>query len=727
MDNRATREKMTKHKSNEYFTIYELKELQDTQEKFNKYSGLFNIVFDLSGTPVTKIKDQRDLFEDFIQRIKTQSNLFSSARSMVKIYFKDHLQVYLCKTSEKLYGVIDLMAHGKKVASWLVQDTYKIESKDSDFNLDPAKSSFITICHLLHLQIEQLEKQAILKMCIHYEKEKLEKSQQEKLSLYQSYEESLREKSNNLEEANAELEEINAVLEEEISEKVLAQEALKTVIETIENQVRDRTNELQEMNISLEEEIQERIKVESDLTKEKTFIEALLESLPGYLYVYNMEGKLIRWNKKHETMTGYSSDELAQMTLNQWFDENDFHKVQKAVEEVLETGYSEVEAKLKLKNGKKMDIVSNGVRLYIDNQTYFTGVGMDITEKKKAEENIIYLSYHDYLTGLYNRRFYEDYLKKLDVENSLPLTLMMADVNGLKLTNDAFGHETGDLLLLKVANILKKNCRKVDIVARMGGDEFILLLPSTDEEEVKNIIRAINSDISEDSSENIILSVSIGYAIKRDRHKSMIEVFREAEDDMYRNKVFVNASLRSRTIDLIINSLYEKNNREMFHSKRVGRICELMAEKMGLGEDEIKKISIAGLMHDIGKIGIGDMILNKVEALTHEEWKDVMRHSEIGYRILSSANEFSDIADFILAHHERWDGRGYPKGLKGEEIPIEARVITIADAYDAMTSDRSYRKGLSKSEAIEETIKCSGTQFDADLVRIFTEQVVELI
>jgi len=727
MDNKATGKNSMNSETNHYFTIYDVKELQDTQEKFDKYSGLSNVVFDLSGTPVTKIGDKIQLLEEFIRLIKIQSDLFFSARSMEKIYYKDHIQVYVCKASEKIYGVIDLMAHGKKVASWLVQDTYKIDDLDSGYNLDQAKSYFISLCHQLRLQIEQLEKQAILRICLHYEKDKFEKSQKEQKILLQSYEEILKNKANNLEEANAELEEINAILEEEISEKIVAQETLKIVIETIENQVRDRTNELQEMNISLEEEIEERIKVESALMKEKTFIEALLESLPGYLYVYDMDGKLIRWNKKHETMTGYTSEELSHMTLNQWFDDDDFVRVQKAVEKVLETGYGEVEAKLKLKNGEKMDIVSNGVRLYIDGQVYFTGVGMDITEKKKAEENIVYLSYHDYLTGLYNRLFYEDYLKNLDVECNLPLTLMMADVNGLKLTNDAFGHETGDLLLQKVAAILKKNCRKDDIVARMGGDEFILLLPSTDEDEVKNIIREINSDILADSSEKIILSVSIGYAIKHDRHKSMIEVFREAEDDMYRNKIFVNASLRSRTIDLIINSLYEKNNREMFHSKRVGQICELMAEKMGLGEDEVKKISIAGLMHDIGKIGISDMILNKIEALTREEWKDVMRHSEIGYRILSSANEFSEIADYILAHHERWDGNGYPKGLKGEEIPLEARIITIADAYDAMTSDRSYRKGLSKTEAIEETIKCSGTQFDADLVRIFTEQVVAYI
>lgn len=179
MDNIATGKSSMNSETNHYFTIYDVKELQDTQEKFNKYSGLSNVVFDLSGTPVTKIGNQSNLLEDFIRLIKMQSDLFFSARSMEKIYFKDHLQVYVCKASEKIYGVVDLMAHGKKVASWLVQDTYKIDDMDSGYNLDQAKSYFISLCHLLHLQIEQLEKQAILRMCLHYEKEKLEKSKKE--------------------------------------------------------------------------------------------------------------------------------------------------------------------------------------------------------------------------------------------------------------------------------------------------------------------------------------------------------------------------------------------------------------------------------------------------------------------------------------------------------------------------------------------------------------------
>jgi len=193
---------------------------------------------------------------------------------------------------------------------------------------------------------------------------------------------------------------------------------------------------------------------------------------------------------------------------------------------------------------------------------------------------------------------------------------------------------------------------------------------------------------------------------------------------MYRNKLSESWSMRSRTIEMLMNSLYEKSNREMLHSKRVGQICEFIAKALGLKSDIIKNLSMAGLMHDIGKIGISESILNKEGKLTNREWKEIQKHPEIGYRILSSVNEFSEIATYILEHHERWDGKGYPRGLNGEEITLYARIIAIADSYDAMTNQRSYRNGLSEQEAIDEIIRCAGTQFDPDIAKVFIDQVL---
>jgi putative nucleotidyltransferase with HDIG domain len=175
-----------------------------------------------------------------------------------------------------------------------------------------------------------------------------------------------------------------------------------------------------------------------------------------------------------------------------------------------------------------------------------------------------------------------------------------------------------------------------------------------------------------------------------------------------------------------MNTLYEKNMREMLHSKRVGESCEALAVKMHFDNGDTNKIRLAGLMHDIGKIAIDEGILNKAGKFTKKEFDEIKRHSGIGYRILSSVNEFSDIANFVLEHHERWDGQGYPKGLKGDEISIQGRMICIADAFDAMTSERTYKERLSVMEAIDEIRMCAGIQFDPDITENFIEVVLVL-
>jgi putative nucleotidyltransferase with HDIG domain len=174
-----------------------------------------------------------------------------------------------------------------------------------------------------------------------------------------------------------------------------------------------------------------------------------------------------------------------------------------------------------------------------------------------------------------------------------------------------------------------------------------------------------------------------------------------------------------------MNTLYEKSSREMLHSRRVSEICKSIAGEMNLNKDAINQIGAAGLMHDIGKMGIDEKILNKQGQLNFEEWQEIQRHPEIGYRILSSSNEFSELAKYVFEHHERWDGKGYPNKLAGDKISIQARIIGVADAYDAMTCDRTYRKGLSDQEAITELKRYSGIQFDPEVTQVFIEKVLK--
>jgi diguanylate cyclase (GGDEF)-like protein/putative nucleotidyltransferase with HDIG domain len=382
-------------------------------------------------------------------------------------------------------------------------------------------------------------------------------------------------------------------------------------------------------------------------------------------------------------------------------------------------------AELVIANKEKVDraielVVANKEKA--DRAAELVIVNKDLVVQNKKNS---YLGFHDQLTGLYNRRFYEEELIRLDKKRNLPLTIAMGDVNGLKLVNDSFGHTIGDELLRKVAEAIEKGCRADDIIARLGGDEFVIILPKTTRGEAKKVIKRIWDLAAKEKVSSLNISISFGYATKMNERENIQEIFKKAEDRMYKHKVYESSSTRSTTVDLIINTLYEKNNREMLHSNRVSKLCENIAMKMNFDKDDVNKLRTAGLMHDIGKIGISEKILNKPQKLNNEEWTEIKRHPEIGYRILSSVHEFSEIADYVLEHQERWDGKGYPRGLKGEKISIQARIIAVADSFDAMTTHRAYGTVLSEKEAIDEIKSCSGKQFDPNIAKIFIERVLE--
>jgi len=348
----------------------------------------------------------------------------------------------------------------------------------------------------------------------------------------------------------------------------------------------------------------------------------------------------------------------------------------------------------------------------------------DFSDKKEKRRRIEYLSYHDQLTGLYNRRFFEEELKRLDIKRNLPLSFVFADVNGLKTINDAFGHQYGDQLIQQVSEVFKMVCRADDIISRTGGDEFILLLPNTEATSVQELGNRIKETIEQKKIMDINISVAFGWDTKTMENQSASNVLKNAEDLMYQKKIFDSSSKRSAVIKSILNTLRLKSPREDAHSKRVSLICEDIGKAYHLSGDEVDELRIAGELHDIGKIAVDEAILNKPSKLSEPEWAQIQHHPETGYRLLGTSSEYYNIAEYVLAHHERWDGTGYPKGLKGEAIHWKARIIGLADAYDAMTCQRPYRKALNKEEAVEEIKKNAGTQFDPDIARVFVEDIL---
>ncbi|MDD3172532.1 MAG: diguanylate cyclase [Herbinix sp.] len=343
----------------------------------------------------------------------------------------------------------------------------------------------------------------------------------------------------------------------------------------------------------------------------------------------------------------------------------------------------------------------------------------DVTEKKEQHKKIEYLSFHDSLTGLYNRRFFEEEMKYMDTERNLPLSIIIGDVNGLKLTNDIFGHSFGDILLKNIADVMKRVCRTDDIIARWGGDEFVLLLPKTNIEEANQIIKQIKEEFSKWHIKAIKGSISMGADTKNDMTEMLVEVLNRAEDKMYVVKTLERKEVQSKVIDAIITNLHENNIREKGHSIRVSELCKKLGTDLKLSEVEIRKLKEAGYLHDIGKIILDSKLIDDKFRFDNQDWFEMKKHTIAGYRILNSFDKTTDLAEAVFSHHEHWDGSGFPNGLRREEIPLLARIISIVESYERLLYDSEGNKTMSRIEAVNIIKANANIKFDPQLVESF--------
>ncbi len=492
-------------------------------------------------------------------------------------------------------------------------------------------------------------------------------------------------------------------------------------------------SELEVANEEKEKRAAELLTLKDSLFIEKQILEKTLISIGDAVICTDKNYNVTFINRVAESVTGWTQGEAFGKSIYDIFNIiNEFTRKmsEDIVKKVMLRGKIHLLANhtiLITKTGKEV-VIEDSAAPILDDTNSVVGVVIvfrDYTKKWKRLKTIERLSQHDQLTGLYNRRFYETELKRLDTKRTLPLTLIMGDVNGLKLINDSFGHAIGDKILKKTASVVKKGCRADDIIARLGGDEFVAILPKTGPYEAEQIIKRLNDLTSKEKVANINISISFGYETKNNMKESIQDIFRNAENHMYKKKLFDSPSMRGNTIKAILNTLFEKNKREEQHSHRVSALCKSTGEALGLPEYKIEELRTVGLLHDIGKICVAENILEKPGKLSQDEYNEIKRHPEIGYRILSNLHDLSETAEYVLAHHERWDGKGYPRGIKGKDIPFVSRIIAIADAYDAMTSERSYRNALPEKVVMEELHKNAGIQFDPDIVKVFVEKVLD--
>lgn len=475
---------------------------------------------------------------------------------------------------------------------------------------------------------------------------------------------------------------------------------------------------------SYKKEISERKETENALRVSEENNQTLINALPDILVVLNRQGAIVdfRGNDKHllflsKEHIGKNVADILPSTAAALI----LHHTRAALEtgciqvfthqlsDAAKTQYYETRV---IKSGKKDEVLA---------------IIRDITNKVRMEISLERLSMLDTLTGLYNRAFFEKEMLRISATPTTAVGFLVCDIDGLKFINDSLGNSVGDAMLKAVADILKAVFETKDIIARIGGDEFAVLLSPHSLQYIDGLCQNIRMQIERYNVENstIPISLSMGVAVSKQPPFDMKQLLSKADNTMYREKLHRQKSTRSAIVHALLKALEARDFITEGHGDRLQNLMENFALSLGVPGQNMADLILFSQFHDIGKVGIPDQILFKPAKLTDDEFTVMRQHCEIGYNIAKSAPDLVPIANWILRHHEWWNGNGYPFGLAGEDIPLACRMLSIIDAFDAMTNDRPYRKALPYEHALKELKKFSGTQFDPNLVDPFVRLIKE--
>ncbi len=495
-----------------------------------------------------------------------------------------------------------------------------------------------------------------------------------------------------------------------------ALESVASHITTLITRIRNE-EELKRINRDL-------AKLNTQLTISEERYRTVVEDQTDLISRYRPNGTITFVNSSYCNYFGLSRDEIIGRSFMPTVLPEDREKTRDHIRSLTpDNPVSIIEHRIVLPNGNERWMEWTD-RAICDNKgkiIEYQSVGRDTTDRKQSQERLQFMSMHDPLTGLHNRTYFDDQMKRLAHERYLPVGVIVIDLNALKIVNDALGHQNGDLLILSASDVISQCFRGTDIVTRVGGDEFAVLLPNTVKSDIVLTVQRLKKAIAKfrDDSRNLPLSLAVGYSIREAASVSLEEIFAEADDRMYREKEMQRDFARGLVLTSLLRAIEIVDKYRSEHMMRVRSSAHLLATNAGIMGGEIQSVLLSARYHDIGMVSIDHERILVPRSLPKEDMDAVRRHPETGARIAVAHPFLRDIAPHIRHHHERWDGGGYPDGLIGGAIPFPSRVISICDTFDSMVHNSVYRAPLAKEAAADEIERLGGSQFDPSLASIF--------
>jgi diguanylate cyclase (GGDEF)-like protein/PAS domain S-box-containing protein/putative nucleotidyltransferase with HDIG domain len=471
----------------------------------------------------------------------------------------------------------------------------------------------------------------------------------------------------------------------------------------------------------MSEKLQEYKSKITELKNQNTELQRYLSVTKDLFCVFTYSGQIVAVNPNWKDALGYEEFRLVGKNIFEIILKEDMYATKFAISEsVKEGGMDKFINRIMSMDGEP-HYFEWRVKIF-EKKIYASG--RDISDLMKTQVKLEYYHTRDSLTGMYQRNYLWTSPETVVLPYKLPLSAIFVDLNGLKLINDSYGHDQGDELLRGIAEWILSFKRKDDIFVRYGGDEFVLLLPYTNSRTAQLLADELQKKEGFKISGRFPsqwVSISLGVATKTGAEDSVEDLIAEADRLMYEDKLRKSRKHKNSIIDGIKDNPRLLRKWDLDHANNVAKYAKAIAKEMGLEPSIQEMVEKAGFVHDIGKITVPSQILNKQSELTKREAELIRRHPESGYQILRSVDVYAPLAMIVLSHHEWFNGEGYPEQLKKYEIPLPSRIIAVADAYDAMTSGRSYCTQKNKAEALEELKKYSGTQFDPQVVSAFIE------